>query len=1499
MKTHSTKRRTAPRRGVLPHGAVRLGCERLEERAFLAGDVQFQNPANQFDVNGDGAVNRLDVFALISGLRSGGERSLVSTDTQTPGSDTQTPGTDTDVVPALSEGEAPGANSSGFVDVNGDNEFDRRDAFSLIGHLRSEGEDPPTGAPVVMRYTLGVFQEINGQIVQLTDPDGAGPLGITVPQNSNFLVRVFVEDLGADPPGVARDPNEFGIGQFALDLDYGAIGDNANITVVDNPVAASAVLTLNDTSTITVTAAVAGAAFNGVNVRFVDDNAIVPGQATAVYDDPNNRIDIHVNGNTAKAVIANAITALVDWNAVAGGGGVGFVEANDAAANATTASGANSNIAHFEGPENPSNPAINTPFDTPTGPFIPVYNDANPPRSGTNDTLEDRVRNISGQDITFPPFNGTNAILAFEVEFLSGPVGPGDSSVTIATTDFTGDPPNNTFFNATQDGAWFANPKTDPGNPFAILNSMVDDDTITITIVDDTFANPDVANLHELPAPPPNPLTLPVIAVDPGTDVLNGTISLDVLANDFFPSNPPGTSRAVTAVTQPPGGQGTTVINDNGTPADLRDDFIDYTPPNPFFVSSTPVTFTYTMTVLIPTPGGGFSPGASRTGTVTLDLREFNFAPVPSAPGVDEANDAIDGLDGTLDNTVTVRQGDSAVFSGNILLGNDLNGDEVDTTDPLAEVQTLHISGDPRPQFSPAPGFEPVVLVNGVVTPAAGTAFVDAAGNLVFQSDPGFVVDPTNGTVVTVRYFVEDEQLEQSLANGIQPLVVTPKRTVQELDITVTDRPDLAAVSVVFFDDVGGVPGVVPRTEVSVGASFFAVVTVDVTDAGVTDANATGVQNTIVDMLYDNLLVDTFGGPADAAQITVDATFNNPPTNAAIVPPNLVDNTGGTTVANADTNPQQVFIVRMQAGNPALSTDTDFVPLFADNQGTPSAVNVVLNVGLGTLVLDEAQIGFNTGTLLLAVGQRPIANPDFVYVTNEDVTLTVSDVNVYNGTDTGFDPAFGVLKNDSDTTDAAIPGNLIKAELLDISGIQNGVLLLEDPANPGTFITITTVADAPANWNGGFQFVPNPDFFHNPPATPATDFFLYHVIDSDLRRSDPARVDIRVDSVLDNPVGVDDTYAVGANPDVLTVDDEGNLTGQGGPAPEPPVRGVLNNDTDQDAGTTLTAVLISVPNFGTLELEDPANPGVFITINNVADAPVGWQGTFRYTPNPGVRGVVDTFLYRAVDNTGLESADTQVNIEIDLANVTVAGRVWVDAGTGVPSSTPFDGIFNFINNNATPEFDRGDLNIERTLGGVNMQLAGAAIVGGGAVVVNAETNSAGEFVITEQAPGLPIPAGNFNLTTDARLETFFNPPANANNIFVDRTAADAFFGERGLKLAFINPTDFFASTSRDGIYIGFDDSAVGGDPIVWYAIDRGPGWNVFDHEITGLEFVGGAARLSFTQENPLLPGVPDAFTVAVPVNNANHYLEIRDPVSGFRVIHIMGTADTLRAQFQV
>jgi flagellin len=122
-------------------------------------------------------------------------------------------------------------------------------------------------------------------------------------------------------------------GSVAVAVDIQAAATQASVTTTV-PLASPAqqaqvVLNFNDTSSVTVTAATAGASFNGTQIEFVTDAAISADQAVATYDAANSRILVFYDGTSATAAnIATAINGLAEFTASSSGAG-GFDAVND------------------------------------------------------------------------------------------------------------------------------------------------------------------------------------------------------------------------------------------------------------------------------------------------------------------------------------------------------------------------------------------------------------------------------------------------------------------------------------------------------------------------------------------------------------------------------------------------------------------------------------------------------------------------------------------------------------------------------------------------------------------------------------------------------------------------------------------------------------------------------------------------------------------------------------------------------------------------------------------------------------------------------------------------------------------------------------------------------------------------------------------------------------------------------------------------------------------
>ena len=194
-------------------------------------------------------------------------------------------------------------------------------------------------------------------------------------------------------------------------------------------------------------------------------------------------------------------------------------------------------------------------------------------------------------------------------------------------------------------------------------------------------------------------------------------------------------------------------------------------------------------------------------------------------------------------------------------------------------------------------------------------------------------------------------------------------------------------------------------------------------------------------------------------------------------------------------------------------------------------------------------------------------------------------------------PAPGVLGNDADP-DAA---TTLSAVL--VSGPAHGVLTL--------------------NADGSFTYQPDANYS-------GPDSFVYRASDGTLQSGDTS-VALDVTAVADPPTAGTDGYTI-AEDTLLTVT-----------AP-----GVLANDADPDAGTTLTAVLVSGPAHGTLTLN--------------AD------GSFTYSRTPTTTARTASSIAPATAR--LQSGDTSVTLAVTaVADPPTAGT----DGYTIAEDTPADG----------------------------------------------------------------------------------------------------------------------------------------------------------------------------------------------------------------------------------
>lgn len=159
------------------------------------------------------------------------------------------------------------------------------------------------------------------------------------------------------------------------------------------------------------------------------------------------------------------------------------------------------------------------------------------------------------------------------------------------------------------------------------------------------------------------------------------------------------------------------------------------------------------------------------------------------------------------------------------------------------------------------------------------------------------------------------------------------------------------------------------------------------------------------------------------------------------------------------------------------------------------------------------------------------------------------------------------------------------------------------------------------------------DYAHDGSET-VSDSFVYEARDSGGAASNPSTVTITVTPVNDAPLAVDDAYSMSQLDLVLVV----------------PTPGVLANDTDAE-GDPLTASLVSGPSRGTVLLES--------------------DGSFIYTPLPGLTTFTDSFTYLAHDGAAESNAATvsiTVNVPVELSLDPTASPTAIPSPTSPPPS---------------------------------------------------------------------------------------------------------------------------------------------------------------------------------------------------------------------------------------
>ncbi len=666
---------------------------------------------------------------------------------------------------------------------------------------------------------------------------------------------------------------------------------------------------------------------------------------------------------------------------------------------------------------------------------------------------------------------------------------------------------------------------TQPDNGTVVVNDNgtpddIADDTVTYTpdvdfigtdtfeyTVCDTMGNCDTATVTV-------ECGLPLVDVvdDQAVTPEDTAVDIDVLANDAgIPSD------GTLAVTQPV--NGSIVVNDNGTPNDISDDTVTYTPNAGFNGTD---TFEYTVCDAM---------GTCDTATVTVTV------------GTPVALDVVDDQAVTPEDTavdIDVLANDAGIPSdGTLAVTQPVNGSIV-----VNDNGTPNDISDDTVAYTPNAGFNGTDTFEYTVCDAMGTC--DTA-----------TVTVTVGTPVALD--VVDDQ------------AVTPEDTAVDIDVLANDA---------------GIPsdGTLAVTQ---------------PDNGSIVVNDNGTPNDISDDTINYTPNAGFNG-TDTFEYTVcDAmgTCDTATVTVTVGTPVALDVVDDQAVTPEDTA-VDIDVLANDSGIPSdgtlAVTQPDNGSIVVNDNGTPNdisddTINYTPNAGFNGTDTFEYTVCDAMGTCDTATVTVTVGTP---------VALDVVDDQAVTPEDTAVD--IDVLANDS-----GIPSD----GTLAVTQPDNGSIVVNDNGTPND-ISDDTVTYTP---NAGFN---------------GTDTFEYTVCDA-MGTCDTATVTVTVGT----PVALDVVDDQAVTPEDTAVDID-----------------VLANDA-------------GIPSDGTLAVTQPDNGSIVVndngTPNDISD------NTVTYTPNDGFNGT-DTFEYTVCDAMG--ACDTAT------VTIIVGTMITIDAVDDDYTANPIDGL---------------------------------------------------------------------------------------------------------------------------------------------------------------------------------------------------------------------------------
>ena len=726
------------------------------------------------------------------------------------------------------------------------------------------------------------------------------------------------------------------------------------------------------------------------------------------------------------------------------------------------------------------------------------------------DAVDDSAQTNENSNVNINVLNndsdpdGDNLTLSIDTQASNGTATVNDNGTPAILTDDTIDYLPNANFTGTDTFVY----QVDDGNA-ANGGLSTDTATVTITVNGAPTATNDTASTSQ-----------------------GNQVNIDVLNNDSDPETDPLTL-SITAN----GSNGNAVVNNNGTPALLSDDTIDYTPNAAF-------TGTDTFTYQVDDGNGG-----TDTATVTV----------------------------TVNGTPTATNDTASTSQGNLVNIDVLNNDSDPETDPL----TLSVTAN---------GSNGNAIVNNNGTPAVLTDdTIDYTPNAAFTGTDTFTyqIDDGNGGTDTATVTVT-----VSAPNG------TPTATN---DTASTGQGTLVNINVL-SNDSDPETDPLTLTVTANGSNGNAVVNNNGTPAVLTDDTIDYTPNAAFTgsdtFTYQ---VDDGNGGTDTATVTV--TVNGTPT--------AVNDTAATSQGN---------LVNINVLNNDSDPETD-----------PLTLTVTANGSNGNAVVN------NNGTPAVLTDDTIDYTPNAAFTGSDTFTYQIDDGN--GGTDTA---TVTVTINGTPTavndTASTSQGNLVNIDALNNdSDPETDPLTLSVTANASNGNAVVNNNGTPAVLTDDtIDYTPNAAFI-------GTDTFTYQVDDGN-GGTDTATVTVTISSGNTAPTAVNDTAS-----------SIGNLVNIN----------VLNNDSDPETDPLTLSVTANGSNGNAI-------------VNNNGTPAVLTDDTIDYTPNVGFTGT-DTFTYQVDDgNGGTDTATVTVSVDPnDFDGDGINDSIDIDDDNdGIPDSVEGTGDFD-------------------------------------------------------------------------------------------------------------------------------------------------------------------------------------------------------------------------------